>query len=94
LISKYQNVKNIILEKTVNLKTISVGRDISRLEIQLGQECDLIISLLQQPEPANIDKLREELVFWLMRWDKVSKLNAYDFYPEYQNFLKEYGYCI
>ena len=94
LISKYQDVKNTILDKTVNLKTISVGRDTSRLELQLGQECDIIISLLQQPEPADIDKLREELIFWLMRWDKVSNLNAYNFYPEYQNFLKEYGYSI
>lgn len=94
LIPKYQQVKNTILENASNLQTISVGRDTSRLELQLSQECDLIISLLQQAEPANVNKLRKELIFWLTRWDKVSKLNAYDFYPEYHDFLNEYGYCL
>jgi sulfatase maturation enzyme AslB (radical SAM superfamily) len=94
LIVKYQQVKEIILEKSSKIETISIGRDTSRLEYQLSQECNTIIELLKQPEPVEVDKLREELIVWLTRWDKLFKLNAIKFYPEYQYFLQAYGYCI
>jgi len=94
LITKYLEVKDQILNQAPKIETISTGRDISRLEYQLGQECDTVIALLNQPEPENVDKLRQDLIFWLMRWDRVFKLNALEFYPEYETFLKEYGYRI
>jgi pyruvate-formate lyase-activating enzyme len=94
LISKYHEVKDQILNQAPEIETLSTGRDISRLESQLGKECDTIIALLRQPEPANVVKIRQDLIFWLMRWDRVFKLNALDFYPEYETFLKEYGYSI
>jgi sulfatase maturation enzyme AslB (radical SAM superfamily) len=89
------NVKESILKNNQSdFKTISIGRDTSRLSSQLIRECDTMISLLEQPEPKNVEELRKELVDWLTRWDTVFGLNAYEFYPEYIDFLKNYGYSI
>jgi hypothetical protein len=73
---------------------LATGRDTSRLEQLLIGECQSIIEMLNQPEPDNVEQLRQDLVFWLMRWDKVFNLNAYDYYPEYKEFFQEYGYRI
>jgi len=94
LVKKYIKLKEEILQSTSDMKTLTIGRDVSRLEQQLVKECDTVITMLEQPESNNIDKLRKELIFWLMRWDKLFKLNALDFYPEYSNFFKNYGYSV
>jgi sulfatase maturation enzyme AslB (radical SAM superfamily) len=94
LIKKYQTVIEKIATQTPTVLTLATGRDTSRLEQLLIGECQSIIEMLNQPEPDNVEQLRQDLVFWLMRWDKVFNLNAYDYYPEYKEFFQEYGYRI
>lgn len=93
LVAQYQQVKDYIAEQSDSIKTIAVGRDTSRLGSQLIRECDTIINLLLVKEPSNVQALRTTLVEWLMRWDKVYGLDARKYYPEYIQFLEQYGYC-
>lgn len=95
LISKYESIKEYINSNSTDMiNTISTGRDINRLPYQLIRECDTIISILEQPNPDNVEKLRTDLIQWLVRWDTVYKLNAKEYYPEYTEFLEHYGYQI
>lgn len=73
---------------------LATGRDISRLDVQLINECQSMIALLNQPEPHNVNELRAQLADWLMRWDKEFNLNAFEFYPEYTEFLNEIQYNV
>jgi hypothetical protein len=50
--------------------------------------------MLDQPEPNNVEELRTILIDWLIRWDKVYKLDAREYYPEYLDFLEKYGYHV
>jgi hypothetical protein len=93
--TNYENVRNKILEKSpTNYKTLSVGRDTSRLSLQLLRECNSMIKFLDDPEPVNKEQLRAELIVWLNKWDKIYKLNATGIYPEYKEFFQKYGYEI
>lgn len=95
LIPKFIKVKEQILKETEGaFTTMSVGRDVSRIHIQLIKECDAIINLLKRPEPNNVKELRQNLATWLMRWDKEFNLNAFEFYPEYTEFLNEIQYRV
>jgi hypothetical protein len=95
LINRYEQVKSLIKQDSDrSFTTIATGRDTSRLDIQLIKECDGIISILNKPEPLNVLELRKDLAEWLIRWDKEFDLNAYDYYPEYTNFLKSIGYEV
>jgi len=73
---------------------ISTGRNVGELNALLHKECDAIINMLTAPEPENAQALRKELCTWLMRWDQEFNLNAYEYYPEYQEFLNEIQYKI
>lgn len=95
LIKQYQQAKALIQnEASRSFTSLATGRDTSRLDIQLIKECDGMINILNKPEPDDVHALREELARWLMRWDKEFDLNAYDFYPEYTDFLKSIGYEV
>jgi hypothetical protein len=48
--------------------------------------------MLQAPEPADVDNLRKQLVYWLDKWDRDLGLDARDHYPEWTDFLIEYDY--
>ena len=74
--------------------TIAVGRDISRLDQQLVRECDVMLSLLDSPEPADVEQQRHTLIEWMMQWDKQFNFDARTFYPEYKEFLESYGYSV
>ena len=50
--------------------------------------------MLDSESPHNAEELRVELIQWLQRWDKKYNYNAIAFYPEYNDFLKSYGYSI
>jgi pyruvate-formate lyase-activating enzyme len=97
---RQQFVQNFInlkdkLDSEISLKnTITTGRDISRLNQQLVRECDVILQLLDEECPANTDSLRKQLIEDLVRWDKHFKLDAREYYPEYQDFLEAYGYHV
>lgn len=95
LIINYQNIKDHIhSSKVTAFQTITTGRDVSRLDLQLIKECDSIIHMLQQKEPDNAIELRKELSKWLMRWDKEFNLNAFNVYPEFTVFLNEIQYRV
>jgi sulfatase maturation enzyme AslB (radical SAM superfamily) len=95
LIEKYNIVKQQIIDSNINtFKTITTGRDTSRLEIQLVRECNTIINMLQSNNPDNVEDLRYQLIEWLQRWDRVYNLNALNYYPEYKDFFEYYGYKI
>ena len=94
-VDRYQQVIYKI-KKTPLTKftTFTTGRDVSRLDLQLVNEAEAIISMLQEPEPDNVLELRAELCSWLQRWDNEFGLTAYDYYPEYRDFLQNIGYGI
>jgi MoaA/NifB/PqqE/SkfB family radical SAM enzyme len=93
-VQNYQQVKQELLQNVENTHTLATGRDTSRLEQQLAKECDTIINLLNQPETNNILELQQELIAWLLKWDKKYNLNALNFYPEYNQFLCDSGYRL
>lgn len=94
-VERYEQVKFFIKQDSNrSFTTITTGRDTSRLDIQLINECNVIISLLNKQEPLNVIELRKDLAEWLIRWDTEFGLNAYDYYPEYTNFLKSIGYEV
>lgn len=74
--------------------TIATGRNVGKLDVQLIAECNAIIGLLKQPTPPDIKTLTKELGQHLIRWDKEFGLNAYDFYPEYAEFLNDIQYRV
>jgi len=92
-ITSYEQVRNQIQTGASQMLTLTTGRDTSRLEQQLVNECNVVIAMLKQSESENVQQLRYELITWLKRWDKAFALDALDFYPEYKDFLIEYGYC-
>ncbi len=95
LIQKFVKVKEYIQQSPqTSFNTLVTGRDVSRLDLQLIDECNAMISLLNQSEPSNVKDLRVQLSQWLMQWDKEFNLNAYEFYPEYAEFLNEIQYRI
>lgn len=92
---KYLKTLDLIQQQSKNnFTTLATGRDVSRLHVQLIRECKSIITMLDSPEPSNVEELRKELVQWLLRWDKEYNLNALLEYPEYREFLEQYGYQL
>jgi organic radical activating enzyme len=95
LIPKYMRVIELIEQNSqLSFKTLVNKRNINNLNLQLIDEAQSVIELLNSDEPENIKELQEELSMWLMRWDREFKLNAYDYYPEYTEFLKSIGYEV
>lgn len=94
LIPQYQQVKSVIQNQSNNIKTLTNGRDLGRLDLQLVNECDAIIRMLESPEPENAELLRGQLVHWMTTWDQEFNLDAYKHYPEYQEFFESIGYAV
>ena len=95
LISRYQSVVRQIQEETMStLITVTTGRNTKHLDLQLIRECQSIIDFLKSDEPSNVVELRTQLRDWLMQWDSEFNLNAYYYYPEYAEFLKDIGYNV
>jgi sulfatase maturation enzyme AslB (radical SAM superfamily) len=82
----------IIEQSKSKFTTLSVGRDPNHLDQQFINEITSIINLLDKPELTNTEKLRLECTQWMRKWDDVTGLNAYDYYPDLSNFFKQYGY--
>ena len=94
-ISNYEQVRSTIQQQSgASISTLATGRDISRLDIQLIAECNSLIHLLQEEDPVDVEIQRKELAHWLIRWDKTFNLNAYDYYPEYADFLRSISYEV
>ena len=93
LVPKYTELLNFFTNiRTETFTTIVAGRNDAKIVQILEQEVNGMLGLLTAPEPNNVEELRYELISWLQRWDKVYNLNALDYYPEYTEFLKQYGY--
>lgn len=94
LIPQYKELQSYINSKTADITMLSTGRNSANLEQLLSRHIDSIISMLEADEPSNVLDLREQLVTWLMRWDREFKLDAKEIYPEYHNFLVANGYSV
>jgi len=94
-IKNYQDVIEYIEQHPYNhFTSLSVGRDPAKLDSQLIKECQSMINMLSVGIPDNIDELKTQLSEWLIRWDCEYNLNAFDFYPEYREFLNDIQYRI
>lgn len=93
LIPQYQRLQEE-MSSNITIQTLTTGRNVSNLAQAIHRECDAIISMLSAPEPHNVEELRTELIHWLTKWDNEFNLNALDFYPEFAEFFKSYGYKI
>lgn len=95
-IKHYESVRDSIdLNQFTGLATgLATGRNVGTLNMTLRRECDAMINLLRVPEPSNIKELQTKLATWLQRWDNEYELNAYDYYPEYREFLDAIQYRV
>ena len=91
-IPRYQAVKDSITPSGIT--TLATGRSTGTLDITLRRECDAMIAMLSAPEPDNVIDLRQQLAEWLIRWDQEFNLNAFDYYPEYTEFLNDIQYRV
>jgi molybdenum cofactor biosynthesis enzyme MoaA len=91
-IPRYQAVKDSITPSGIT--TLATGRSTGTLDITLRRECDAMIGMLSAPEPDNVIDLRQQLAEWLIRWDQEFNLNAFDYYPEYTEFLNDIQYRV
>ena len=76
------------ISSTIGFQQMQVGRGIGSYREKLLRECQSMIRMLQEPEPANVVELRQQLVTHLMMWDKIYKMDALRLYP----FLEDWGY--
>lgn len=53
-----------------------------------------IINMLDSTAPENSEKLYQQLVHHLNRWDPVYKFDARQLYPELESLLDKYGYSV
>lgn len=94
IIPRYEALVTELNNHQPTMSSIATGRNVNDIEPQLLRECRAMISMLSAPEPTNVESLRHELIHWLIKWDIEFNLDAYDYYPEYWNFLSEYGYQV
>ena len=91
LIERYRPLQEKLQADCNNmLSTIALGRNKTTLAPRFLREVNSIINLLEQPEES--DELKYMLIDWLVKWDNVYKLDARRYYPEYKEFLEQYGY--
>jgi organic radical activating enzyme len=93
-IPQYENLLRLINTDNKEPSGVATGRNVSALSTQLTREVNSILSMLNAPEPPDVEKLREDLIADMLRWDRVYQLDALTFYPEYREFLIEYGYKL
>ena len=92
-LQKFEQVLDKLSADIGNTNTDMVrSRTQEKLKLNLYSELDTVYRMLQAPEPDNADALRKQLVYWLDLWDKDQNLDARDHYPEWADFLQEYGY--
>ena len=86
-----QRLQTIIGNDCIDM---SQSRIYERNASNIYNELNSVYQMLQAPEPKNVHALRQELVMWLTRWDNVFDTDARDHYPEWGEFLQQYGYKI
>ena len=93
-IPQYENLLNLIDSNNTEPSGVSTGRNVGALSTQLTREVNSIVNMLNAPEPDDVEKLRADLVADMLRWDRVYQLDALAVYPEYRDFLIQYGYKL
>jgi sulfatase maturation enzyme AslB (radical SAM superfamily) len=66
--------------------------DPNNTQIIVSQQAQACINMLSQPEPDNVEQLRQQLVDHCRKWDQIYGYNAQDIYPELAEFWNQYGY--
>ena len=92
LVIEYTKFKSFFEGKDTIPSGVVTGRLVSAIPRQLARDCGTIISMLNAPDPSNVEQLRRDLVMHTKRWDNIYEYNALEFYPEYKEFLIDYGY--
>jgi MoaA/NifB/PqqE/SkfB family radical SAM enzyme len=80
------------IKSQISFSKILNGRNKDTINEKLLIECNSMINLLNQPNPENVEDLRVSLKNHLQFYDSYFKLNAYDYYHEYKNFLEKINY--
>jgi molybdenum cofactor biosynthesis enzyme MoaA len=80
------------LSDNISFNQILNGRARGTINEKLLREVNSVIQLLKQPEPADVDEKRQRLVEHLRFWDNHYKFNFDDYYPEFAQLLKSWGY--
>ena len=93
-IPQYENLLTMIDSNNTEPSGVTTGRNVGALSTQLTREVNSIVNMLNAPEPDDVEKLRADLVADMLRWDRVYQLDALAFYPEYRDFLIQYGYKL
>lgn len=68
------------------------SREHGKIASTLFKELNSVYKMIQAPELPNAQALQIQLVGWLNKWDEHCELDARDYYPEWTDFLKQYGY--
>ena len=68
------------------------SREHGKNALNLYNELNSVYKMIQIPELPNAEALKVELVGWLNKWDQNCDLDARDYYPEWTDFLEQYGY--
>jgi len=66
--------------------------DPNNTQIIVGQQAQACVNMLSQPEPNNVDQLRQQLIEHCRRWDQIYSYNARDIYPELAELWNQYDY--
>jgi len=73
-------------------KDMSQSREHGKNSINLYNELNSVYKMVQAPEMSNAEELKIELIKWMNKWDHHCDLDARDYYPEWTDFLEQYGY--
>ena len=71
---------------------MSQSREHGKNALNLYNELNSVYRMIQAPEMPNSEELRIELIKWMNKWDHHCNLDARDYYPEWSDFLDQYGY--
>lgn len=58
----------------------------------IKQNIDMVLSMLDEEQPADHEEKLKEMIVWLKRWDLVYNLKPHDLYPEFKEIFEKYQY--
>lgn len=94
IIKKLTTKYSDILESIKDLQfidNVSNIRSISQYKKQLGMHIKEIISILEKPEPLNIEQLQQEFVDYNSKLDSTTGFNFQEFFPELAEIYEKYN---
>jgi len=94
LIPKYTELLSQLNELVPDRVGLTTGRNTANIESMLARHTETVINMLSAPEPSNVAELQQQLMHWLIKWDREFGLDAGEFYPEYSEFLTTNGYQV